>query len=401
MFAIQRTSASLRFDFGTAHGTKPLNQNIIIVNTLRFNTENKMKATKIVYIVIVMILIYSYKTNENDKKIISAESKFSPLSEKLIRKEFSGVILVAEDDSILFNKAYGLKNSHNNEANSLNTIFDIGSITKQFTGAGIMKLVMTNKISLDDQISKYFENVTDDKKNITIHQLLTHSSGLVDAVGDDYDSITEEEFLNKVFSTNLISPIGKEHHYSNVGYSLLSLIIEKTSGLNYEKYLNQEIFTPSLMNHTGYIIPDWNYSEISNGFLNGKETKKPNEENWSEQGPYLNLKGNGGILSRASDLLLWSKVIRKNKILDKESTEKYLYPHILEYDDGNSYYGYGWVIENNDKENKLIWHNGGNGIFFADMWMFPKKGITIIVLCNKYEEYVETIAEEFAKVLTD
>lgn len=348
-----------------------------------------------------MILHYSCKTNENGKKNTPTENGFSLLSKKLIKKEFSGVILVAEKDSILFNKAYGLKNKRNNEANSVNTIFDIGSITKQFTGAGIMKLVMMNKISLDDQISKYFKNVTDDKRTITIHQLLTHSSGIVDAVGDDYDNVTEEEFLNKVFSTDLISPIGKEHHYSNVGYSLLALIIERASGMDYEAFLNQEIFKPSRMNHTGYVIPNWDGSEIANGMLNGKVTKKPNEENWSENGPYLNLKGNGGILSRASDLLLWSEAIRKNEILNKESTEKYLYPHILEYKDGNSFYAYGWVIENADKENMLVWHNGGNDIFFADMWMFPKKNITIIVLCNRYEDYVETIAEDFAKLLTD
>ena len=262
-----------------------------------------------------------------------------------------------------------------------------------------ISIVTDKKISLDDKISKYFENVPNDKRSINIHQLLTHSSGLIDAIGNDYDVITENEFLTKVFNTNLISPVGKEHHYSNVGYSLLAIIIEKASGMSYERFLNQELFIPSGMKQTGYIIPTWDNDNIANGFYQDKETKKPNEENWSKQGPYLNLKGNGGILSTTKDMLNWSKSLRNNTVLDKESTSKYFYPHILEYPDGNSYYGYGWVIENYDKENMLVWHNGGNGIFFADMWMFPRKGITIIVLCNKYEEYVDTIAENLSKIL--
>ncbi len=354
-----------------------------------------MKTIRIIYVLTTFILLCSCKQKTQD----TMKSDLNSYDKKLIERDFSGVILIAKNDSILFNKAYGIKNSQENGINTLNTVFDICSLTKQFTGAGIMKLSMQNKVSLNDNLSKYFDAVPDDKKNITIHHLLTHSSGLMDVVGDDYDTITEEEFLNKVFSTKLISTIGKEHHYSNVGYSLLALIIEKASGMNFESFLNLEIFKPSKMNHTGYVIPKWNNNEVANGFLNGTETKKPNEENWSEQGPYLNLKGNGGILSRASDLLLWSEAIRDNIVIDKESTSKYLYPHILEYSDGNSYYGYGWVIESNDIENKLVWHNGGNGIFSSDMWMYPNKGITIIVLCNKSEEYVYSITEELSKIL--
>ena len=315
---------------------------------------------------------------------------------KLTEKGFSGVILVAKNDSILFNKAYGTQGDREND---LNTVFDICSLTKQFTGAGIMKLLMQNKISLNDNLIKYFDDVPDDKKNITIHHLLTHSSGLIDIVGNDYDTISEEDFLEKVFSNKLVSPVGKEHHYSNVGYSLLALIIEKASRMDFENFLNKEVFKPSKMNHTGYVIPNWDDNEIAKGFLNGTETKKPNEENWSKQGPYLNLKGNGGILSRASDLLLWSKALRGNLVLDKKTASKYLYPHILEYSDGNSYYGYGWVIENNDLESKLVWHNGGSETFASDMWVYPKKDITIIILSNKSEEYVYSITNELSKIL--
>ena len=357
--------------------------------------KNPLNTMRVIYLLITFILLCSCKQQPVNKM----KSELIDYDKELTEKDFSGVVLIARNDSIIFNKAYGIKNNRENGINDLNTVFDICSLTKQFTGAGIMKLLMQNKISLNDNILKYFDDVPVDKKDITIHHLLTHSSGLIDIVGNDYDTITEEEFLNKVFSTKLVSQIGKEHHYSNVGYSLLALIIEKASGMNFENFLNSEIFKPSKMNHTGYIIPNWNNNNIANGFLNGKETKKPNEENWNEQGPYLNLKGNGGIMSRAGDLLLWSKAIRDNKILDEESTSKYLYPHILEYSDGSSYYGYGWVIENNDLEEKLVWHNGGSETFASDMWIYPKKGITLIVLSNKSDEYVYSITNELSEIL--
>lgn len=322
------------------------------------------------------------------------------IDKKLIAKDFSGVVLVAQNDRIIFNKAYGRKNNQENGMNDLNTVFDICSITKQFTAAGILKLSMQNKVSMNDKLSKYFDDVPKDKKDITIHQLLTHSSGLTVGIGGDYDTVTEEAFLRQVFSSTLISPVGEKFNYSNIGYSLLALIIEKASGMDYETFLNVAIFEPSKMNHTGYVIPDWKNNEVANGFLDGTEAKKPNEENWSEKGPYLNLKGNGGVLSRASDLLLWSQAIQNNTVLDEATTSTYLSPH-FQWDDLYTHYGYGWGIENNDSENKLVLHGGTSDLFATDLWIYPKKGITIIVLSNTFEEYVYSIARRFSNFLLE
>lgn len=337
----------------------------------------------------------------NVKAVRNGKVKIDDLTtidENLTARGFSGVILVVQNDSILFNKAYGRKNSQENGMNDLNTVFDICSITKQFTGAGILKLSMQNKVSLDDKLSKYFDAIPNDKKNITIHQLLTHSSGLVAGIGDDYETITEKAFLKQVFRSKLMSPVGEKFNYSNAGYSLLALIIEKVSGMSYESFLNAEIFKPSKMNHTGYVLPDWKSNEVANGFADGTEYRKPNEENWSDNGPYLNLKGNGGILSSANDMLLWSKAIRVNTILDEAATSKYLYPH---FDVGaqDTFYGYGWGIKNNDSEHMLVSHSGGSDLFGSDMWIYPKKGITIIVLSNAREQYVSSITRKISNYL--
>lgn len=350
---------------------------------------------------IVLLLIMSFSlmnfscTNSDDGIIID---DFSSLDKELLARDFSGVVLVAQNDDILFNKAYGRKNSQENGLNDTNTVFDMGSITKQFTAAGILKLEMQNELSVNDNLSKYFDAVPNDKKNITIHQLLTHSSGLVGGIGGDYETITEEAFLDQVFDRELISPVGERFNYSNVGYSLLGLIIEKVSGMDYESFLNLEMFEPSNMYHTGYIIPDWQQNEVANGYLNGVENNKPNEENWSDNGPYLNLKGNGGILTRANDLLRWSQSIMNNTVLDEATTSKYLFPHFQPTNIYDSY-GYGWGIENNDSENKLVVHGGTTDYFASDMWIYPNKGITIIVLSNELKESVYTIAPEISNFL--
>jgi len=357
-----------------------------------------MKRTKTILLLLILsfsLMNFSCSTSDDEEVRID---DLSSLDKELMARGFSGVVLIAQNDDILFNKAYGSKNSKENELNDTNTIFDICSITKQFTAAGILKLEMQNKVSVDDNLSKYFDAVPNDKKNITIHQLLTHSSGLSVGIGGDYEIITEEEFLEQVFDSELISPVGERFNYSNVGYSLLGLIIEKASGIDYESFLNSEIFDPSNMYHTGYIIPDWQNNEVANGYFNGVEDNKPNEENWSDNGPYLNLKGNGGILSRASDMLLWSQAIMNNTVLDESTTSKYLFPHFQPTNIYDSY-GYGWGIENSNSENKLVVHGGASNLFTSDVWIYPNKGITIIVLSNEFEESVYTIAREISKLL--
>lgn len=342
------------------------------------------------------LMNFSCSTSDNEVKI----DDFSSLDTELIARNFTGVVLVAQNDDIIFNKAYGRKNSQENGLNDINTVFDICSITKQFTAAGILKLSMQNKVSVNDNLSKYFDAVPNDKKNITIHQLLTHSSGLVVGIGGDYETITKEDFLEQVFDSELISPVGERFNYSNLGYSLLGLIIEKVSGMDYETFLNLEIFEPSNMYHTGYIIPGWQNNEVANGYFNGVEENKPNEENWSDNGPYLNLKGNGGILSRASDMLLWSQSILNNTVLDEATTSKYLFPHFQPTTIYDSY-GYGWGIENNDSENKLVVHGGASNLFTSDVWIYPNKGITIIVLSNEFEASVYTIARQMSNFLLE
>ena len=156
---------------------------------------------------------------------------------KLDKIGYSGSVLIALNGKPVLSRGYGFRDDEQKLKNSPVTISDIGSITKQFTAAAILKLEMQGKLTTDDKIAKYFQNVPPDKSNITIHYLLRHSTGLPGGVGGDYEKITEAAFVEKVLSSKLRFPVATRFSYSNVGYSLLALIIEKVSGQSYEQYL--------------------------------------------------------------------------------------------------------------------------------------------------------------------
>jgi len=354
------------------------------------------KTTKYLSRVFLLLLLALGTTNFKYNLSEDLESYL----EKLEKSDFSGVILISHKDKIVHHQAYGMSDKKQNLTNQKNTVFDIGSVTKQFTGAGILKLEMEGKLSVEDKISTFFENVPGDKKDITIHQLLTHSSGLVDVIGGDYEEISEIDFLNEVFKAELSYPIGAQYQYSNVGYSLLALIIEKASKMKYEAYLNKTLFTPAQMSSTGYVMPNWQEKNIAKGYTKNKEHKRPNEENWGIDGPYLNLKGNGGLLSNAKDLLKWHRALLGNEILNDKAKKKYFERHIKEYPDGNSFYGYGWVVMPTPMNKTVIWHNGGNGIFFTDFWRFEEEDLAIVVLSNSHRgDNDDIIAENISELI--
>jgi len=170
------------------------------------------------------------QTNDNHLK----ERIDSYLSNN-VSNGLSGSILIAKEGKILLSKGYGFADRENKIKNTSKTIFDIASNTKQFTATAILKLVEQERISLADNLEMFFKNAPENKKNITIHQLLTHSSGLKSDIGrDDFEKTAFEDFLNGVFASKLLSAPGTKYNYSNIGYSLLTIILEKVSGQEYE-----------------------------------------------------------------------------------------------------------------------------------------------------------------------
>ncbi len=346
-----------------------------------------------------LIITFNHQAVTAKRYQYSPSEKVSKYLINIEKKGFSGSVLVDFKGEKILSFGYGNSNNESSTKNTSETIFDIGSITKQFTGAAILKLEMQNKLTVHDKISKYFEGLPNDKKNITIHHLLTHSSGLIESIGNDYSQISEKEFVDKVLKSKLLSQVGKTYNYSNVGYSLLALIIEKASGMTYEKYLQTYLFQPANMKRTGYILPDWDQDKIAVGYNGNRLWGKPNEQEWAKDGPYLHLKGNGGILSTTEDMYKWHQVLLSNKILNDKAKKKYYARHIKEGEGARSYYGYGWAVFPTPRNTDLITHNGGNGVFFGDFWRYITEEVTIIVLTNKSNRYSPIIASQIAGIL--
>jgi CubicO group peptidase (beta-lactamase class C family) len=301
---------------------------------------------------------------------------------KLADDGFCGALLVARDGQIVISKGYGYAWIKNKVPFTPETVFDIGSITKQFTAAAIMRLEMDGKLSTDDKLSKYFDDVPSDKREITLHHLLTHSSGLVGELGDDYEVASREEVVRNMLAMKVSAPPGERFYYSNGGYSLLGAVVEIASGQPYETYLREQLWLPAGMRHTGYRLPDWPKAVVARGVLvYGLDWGTPIDKPWADDGPYWNLRANGGILSTTSDMYRWHQALLGEKILSSDAKAKMFTGYIAEPRSSRRPYGYGWFISTTPRGTELIEHGGSNTIFFADYQRFVDED-TVIILAS-------------------
>ncbi len=300
---------------------------------------------------------------------------------RMEKLSFSGVVLVAVSGEPVLAQGYGLADRERGIPWSPATVSCLGSITKQFTAAAILNLEEQGRLSVSDPITKYFADVPGDKTAITLHQLLTHSSGIEDLEGrDDYDPIGRDEFIRLALKQPLGAAPGTRYSYSNAGYSLLGAIIEKLTGGSYEQYLRRTFFLPLGMYETGYVLPAWGESRLAQGYRAGELWGTVLGHPMDTDGPYWVLRANGGIHSTCYDMLRWARALMDGRVLKPASMEKLWAPHVPE--GGGSSYGYGWSVRTLSGDIKIVTHNGSNGIFFADFAIVPKAGLVIFMQTN-------------------
>lgn len=348
----------------------------------------------ILNLTVILLLCFGCQAQSKEKNLSNDISNYMKALEQ---RDFSGSVLVAYKGQILNSEGYGYANKDANIKNTVKTVFDIGSITKQFTAAGILKLEDQGKLKVSDKITKYFNNVPENKSHMTLHHLLTHASGLPPAIGDDYQMISKEDYISRALASELLFPIGTQYEYSNTGYTLLAMIIEKVSGQTYEAFLYEELWKPSEMEHTGYLRPNYGYNDVAVGYRNDELWGKPTEK-WNNEVSW-HLKGNGGVLSTVEDMYKWHQALAGTKVLSKASKEKMYTKHIEEGEGAGSYYGYGWAIFPTPRNTNLIAHNGGNGIFFADFWRYLTEDITIIMMTNQANRGYDSLASQLAGII--
>jgi CubicO group peptidase (beta-lactamase class C family) len=179
----------------------------------------------------------------------------------------------------------------------------------------------------------------------------------------------------------------------------LGAIIEIVTQKSYERYLHDNLFKLAGMKETGYVIPKWKRENLAVGYKkDGTRWGTSVNQLWDKDGPFWNLRANGGLLSTVGDLYKWHLALEGEKILSKQAKEKYFAPHIAESPEAVSFYGYGWVIQKTRRGTKLIWHNGGNPYFFADFRRYVDDDVVVIVATNSQMEPLE---RDFNRVIQD
>jgi CubicO group peptidase (beta-lactamase class C family) len=294
---------------------------------------------------------------------------------------FSGAIIVSEGGEVVLRKGYGYANRETRQPYTPVTVQSNGSITKQMTAAAILLLESRNQLSVDDSITKYFDSVPQDKHSITIHQLLTHSSGLTGGVGGDDEPTEKQPYLDRLLAEPLQFDPGTGFGYSNAGYSLLGMIVEQVSGENYETFLRNELLLPSGMTNTGYILPEWNRENMAVGYRDGETWGEVYERGWLEDGPNWHLRANGGLHTTVDDMYRWLRTLRGRGILNEDVVRRWTTGYVTE-NNGQSCYGYGWVVYDHDRWGKVITHSGSNRIFEADFVWLPEKDLFFYIHGN-------------------
>ena len=329
--------------------------------------------------------------------------------------------LVKKDGQILFSKGYGLRKLGAPEKVDSHTNFRMASCTKQFTAMGIMLLVHDGKLRYDELLTEVFPDFPSYGKNITIRNLLNHTSGLPDyeelmekvekAKGPRWSpahQIQDAEVLDllKHQTTGKFAP-GTSWAYSNSGYVVLGLIIAKVSGTSYREFLHARIFVPLHMDHT--LAYQQGINEVSDrAYGNTREASSFEQTDQSSTSATL---GDGGIYSNVDDLSKWDDALRKHTLLSAAEMQPAFtpvkladgsHPHWpLEPDDDNLApgkpveYGFGWFLDPYTGHAR-VWHTGSTMGFRTVIQRFTNDHLTIILLCNRTDLDPKALSERIA-----
>ena len=280
--------------------------------------------TATIWILAIFIFVFAQKT---DSEIVSDDARIQKINQLLNEREkdgLNGVILIRSRNKVLLHKGYGFADKEKNKRMTTVTGFDIGSIVKPMTGVAILKLEQQGKLSTSDTLSRFFPDAPEDKKNITIFQLLTHTAGMQDVFGGDYEVVSRDWLLEKALNAKLVNQPGEKRLYSSSGSSILAIIIERVSGKPYETFMREEILKPAGVEKIGYIQAGWKNENTAVGYRNGNRWGSPLDHKWATDGPSWNLRGNGGMLSAASELCQWFEALFDGKIVGAQALQKYL-----------------------------------------------------------------------------
>src|SRR5687768_10893055 len=287
-------------------------------------------------------------------------------------------VLVVRDGRPVIRRSYGQANVEDRTASTPETNYRLASITKQFTAAAILLLVEDGKLSLDDRVKKWLPSLPSAADPVTIRQLLTHTSGFV-----DYEDVMAPGTTAQLHDSDVLhllesqdstyfSP-GKSYRYSNSGYALLALIVERVSRKTFAAFLRERIFIPVGMSHT--VAHEEGVSTVPNrayGYTlkDGKWIRK-------DQSLTSAVLGDGGIYSSIDDLARWDAALYDERLLSDES-RRLAFTQQTDTDRADVKYGFGWRITD-----ESLWHSGETSGFRNVIVRYPGRRLTVVILTNR------------------
>jgi len=307
--------------------------------------------------------------------------------------KFSGAVAISRNGKTLFAQAYGLADREKKTPNTLQTQFRMGSMNKMFTATAILQLAQAGKLKLTDPLGKYLTDYPnqDVKTKVTIHQLLTHTGGTGDFFGPEFDKHrlelkTLQDYVKLYGARGPKFEPGSKWDYSNYGFLLLGLVVEKASGQDYYAYVKEHIFKPAGMTLSDSLPEEQAVPGRSIGYtkFDGSKDWKPNADTL----PYRGTSAGGGYTT-VEDLQKFASALLNHKLLDAEHTELLTTGH-ADTPRGEKY-AYGFM---DNREDGVRWfgHGGGAPGMNGDLRIYPDSGYVIAVLANMDPQAAERIA---------
>lgn len=284
---------------------------------------------------------------------------------------FWGAVLVARGGEALLAKGYGFAD-YEARPNGPNTLFEIASASKQFTAAAVLRLHMEGKLEVTDPLDKFFKAVPRDKRGITIHQLLTHTSGLSPETGVPYDSpFTREQLVAYMLAQPLASKPGEKFAYCNFGYALLAALVEVVSGRSFEEFSRENLFRPAGLKETGFVRdPALDAKRAAARLIEGRPGATATEWHWG-----WGYRGMGGVVSSALDLLRWDRALRGEAVLDAKTKA-------LLYTPEKEGYACGWLVALTPRGTTRVQHSGSVAGFAVQLARHLEEDAVVVLLSN-------------------
>ncbi|MDP3453802.1 MAG: serine hydrolase domain-containing protein [Bacteroidales bacterium] len=302
--------------------------------------------------------------------------------------EPGAAVLIMKGDSVIFEKGYGIANMDSMSPIDENTFFNIASVSKQFSAVALMMLAERGALSLDDNVKRWFPEFESTlMEKISLRHLLSHTSGIPDS-RDRSDRV----FVTTATDTQSYKYIGKlrelnfepgeMYEYMNPTYQLMYTIIERSSGVQFDQFMRDNIFDPAGMSESTYFEADKSIPRMAHGYLQNKESGIFDEFDYGEES-FFATKADGGLYTSVREFVKWEMALRENILIDDVSKKEAHSTKIEIKDMPGHSYGYGWFIEKREGFPDKIYHTGNNGGFQIYAGRYPDQKILYLIFSNR------------------